>query len=118
VIAGGIGSCQISVLLRHQRAEVADLRAHVAVGQLEPGAGEGVGELVRILAEALARSSRRPGRPQRQSSVVSIVGTRFFDWIVRVRDVGLRLRPSAATAARRPGSWSAPIRKSNRFSKK
>ena len=32
-------------LLRHQRAEVAHDRAHVAVGELEPGAGEGVGEL-------------------------------------------------------------------------
>jgi hypothetical protein len=29
----------------HHRAEVAGARAHVAVGQLEPGAGEGVGEL-------------------------------------------------------------------------
>jgi hypothetical protein len=34
------------LLGRHQRAEVAGARAHVAVGQLEPGAGEGVGELV------------------------------------------------------------------------
>ena len=37
---------------RNLRAEVARARAHVAVGQLEPGAGEGVGELVRILEEA------------------------------------------------------------------
>jgi hypothetical protein len=29
----------------HQRAEVARDRAHVAVRELEPGAGEGVGEL-------------------------------------------------------------------------
>jgi hypothetical protein len=48
----GIGSCQISVFLRHQRAEVARDRPHVAMGQLEPGAGEGVGELVGILVEA------------------------------------------------------------------
>jgi hypothetical protein len=39
-------------LLGDQRAEVAGLGAHVAVGQLEPGAGEGVGELVRVLVEA------------------------------------------------------------------
>jgi hypothetical protein len=37
---------------RHFRAEIADPRAHVAVRQLEPGAGEGVGELVRVLEEA------------------------------------------------------------------
>ena len=39
-------------LLRHQRAEVAHERAHVAVRELEPGAGERVRELVRILEEA------------------------------------------------------------------
>ncbi|MDQ1094063.1 hypothetical protein QE400_003476 [Xanthomonas sacchari] len=37
---------------RHVRAEVARTRAHVAVGQLEPGAGEGIGELLRVLQEA------------------------------------------------------------------
>ncbi len=37
---------------RDFRAEVADLGTHVAVGQLEPGAGERVGEGLRILVEA------------------------------------------------------------------
>ena len=37
---------------RHFRAEVARARAHVAVRELEPGAGEGVGELVGVLEEA------------------------------------------------------------------
>ena len=40
------------LLGRNLRAEVAGARAHVAVRQLEPGAGEGVGELVGILEEA------------------------------------------------------------------
>ena len=39
-------------LLRNQRAEVARDRPHVAVGQLEPRAGEGVRELVGVLQEA------------------------------------------------------------------
>ena len=39
-------------LLRDLGAEVARDRAHVAVGQLEPGPGERVGELVRVLEEA------------------------------------------------------------------
>ena len=34
------------------RAEIADLRSHVAMGELEPGAGKGVGELIGILIEA------------------------------------------------------------------
>ena len=39
-------------LLRYERAEIAHARAHVAMGELEPGAGEGVRKLVRILHEA------------------------------------------------------------------
>jgi hypothetical protein len=39
-------------LLRHQRAEIARDRAHVAVRELEPGAGKGVGELFRMLEKA------------------------------------------------------------------
>src|SRR5690606_9043756 len=39
------------VLGRHFRPEVARLRAHVAVDQLEPGAGERVGKGLRIVAE-------------------------------------------------------------------
>ena len=37
------------LLLRDFRPKVTGSRSHVAMGQLEPGAGEGVGELVRIL---------------------------------------------------------------------
>ena len=37
---------------RHLGAEVAGARTHVAVRELEPGAREGVGELVRVLHEA------------------------------------------------------------------
>ena len=37
--------------LGHVLAQVAVARAHVAVGQLEPGAREGVGELVRVVLE-------------------------------------------------------------------
>ena len=39
-------------LLRHERAEVARDRAHVAVRELEPGAGKRVRELVGMLVEA------------------------------------------------------------------
>ena len=37
--------------LRHQRAEVTSTRAHVAVGQFEPGAGKGISEFLRVLVE-------------------------------------------------------------------
>ena len=50
-VTAGSGSCQSSVSARDLRAEVAGDRAHVAVGQLEPRAGEGVRELVRVLQE-------------------------------------------------------------------
>jgi hypothetical protein len=46
------------VFLRHIRADVARLRAHVAVGQLEPGAGEDLGKVLRVLVNA----RRSPGR--------------------------------------------------------
>jgi hypothetical protein len=39
--------------LGHLGAHVAGARAHVAVGQLEPGLGEGEFELLRVLEEAL-----------------------------------------------------------------
>ena len=39
-------------LLRHERAEIARDRAHVAVRELEPRAGKRVRELIRILVEA------------------------------------------------------------------
>ena len=38
--------------LRHIRAEITGTRPHVAVGELEPGTGEGVGELVGVGQEA------------------------------------------------------------------
>jgi hypothetical protein len=59
----------------HLRPEVADIRAHVAVGELEPGPGEGIGELLRVL-----RNQRlvilRVGRiaPSAAMSVVNIIG--------------------------------------------
>ena len=61
VIDGGNRVLPDQHFLRHQRAEVAGTRAHVAVGQLEPGAGEGVGELPSGSGGSGARSSRRPG---------------------------------------------------------
>ena len=48
------------LFLRHQLAEVARDRAHVAVRQLEPGAREGIGELLPGWPGSGARSSRRP----------------------------------------------------------
>ena len=45
VVDGGDGVLPDQLFLGNQRAEVADDGAHVAVGELEPGAGEGVGEL-------------------------------------------------------------------------
>ena len=44
VVDGGDGILPDEDFLGNQRAEVADDGAHVAVGELEPGAGEGVGE--------------------------------------------------------------------------
>ena len=40
------------LFLRHIRAKVADLRPHIAMRQLEPSAGEGIGELIRVFQEA------------------------------------------------------------------
>ncbi|CAH0051098.1 unnamed protein product [Clonostachys solani] len=40
------------LLLRNLRAQVEDARTHVTVGELEPGAGEGIVELVWVLEEA------------------------------------------------------------------
>ena len=51
--AGGNRVLPDQVLGRDFRPEVADLRAHVAVGQLEPGAGEGVLERLMVVAELL-----------------------------------------------------------------
>ena len=48
VIHGGDRVLPDEFFLRNFRAEVASARAHVAVGQLEPRAGEGIGELVGV----------------------------------------------------------------------
>src|ERR1035441_5225506 len=45
------GSLPDQSFLRHQRAEIARDRAHVAVRELEPGAGECIGELIRVFVE-------------------------------------------------------------------
>ena len=70
---------------RDLRAEVALDRAHVAVGQLEPGAGERVRELVRVLLEAArdrlvdrVEAQREVGRQHRRRAPLGAV--------VRVRD--------------------------------
>src|SRR5262249_56313149 len=39
-------------LLRHQRAEIARDRTHIAMRELEPPAGKSVRELIRVLLEA------------------------------------------------------------------
>ena len=62
MIDGGNRVLPDQLFLRHQRAEVARDRPHVAVRELEPGAGEGVGELRRDARGSAARSSRRRGR--------------------------------------------------------
>ncbi len=52
VIDRGDGVLPDELFGRDFRAEIARARTHVAVRQLEPRTGEGVGELVRILVEA------------------------------------------------------------------
>ena len=52
MIDGGNGVLPDQRFLGHQRAQVAGERAHVAVRQLEPGAGERVGELIRVFKKA------------------------------------------------------------------
>ena len=96
-------------LLRNERAEVAHDRTHVAVGQLEPRAGEGVGELVRMLVEAprdlLVRRIEAAARGRSSASMGACASTgRAASGTCR------RRRPSASTDRRRPGSSSAPIR--------
>ena len=106
----GTGSCQISSSAGHLRAEVAGARPHVAVGELEPGAGEGVGEGVRVLEEAprdLLVGRVRPqrdvgGQHRRRAALASCRGRRG--------SCRRRRRSSASTGGRRPGSWSAPTR--------
>ena len=83
-------------LLRHLRPQVARDRAHVAVRQLEPRPGEGVGELLRVLVEA-ARDLR-VGRIEAQRQVRRQHPGR--DLLRRV--VGVRDRIGTGTVLRRP----------------
>ena len=75
--------------LRHQRAEVARDRAHVAVRELEPGPRERVGELVRILQEA--PRDLLVGRVEAQRQVGGQHGRHMLlRRVVGVRDRGFR----------------------------
>ena len=51
--ARGDGVLPDQVFSRHFRADVANLRTHVAVGQLEPSAGKDFGEVLGVFVEAL-----------------------------------------------------------------
>ena len=73
---------------RHFRAEIARARAHVAVGQLEPGAGEGVGERLRILVEAARNRLVNRIHAQREIGRGHDGGD-FLRWIVRGRGEAL-----------------------------
>ena len=96
--------------LRNPRPEVARAGPHVAVEQLEPGPGESVGELVRMLVEALR--DRRVDRIHLQRQVRRQHHRRVpLRRVVRVRHGALAPRDSSAsTASRRRGSSSAPTR--------
>ncbi len=52
VVHGGDRVLPQQVFLGHQCAEIADLGPHVAVRELEPGTGEGVGKVLRVGEEA------------------------------------------------------------------
>ncbi len=112
------GSCQISVFCGTSRAEVARARAHVAMRQLEPGAGERVSELIGILVEA--PRDLFVGRVEAQGEGPSSA------WSARGASTGREHREPcrAGTVFRLPllrtggALRSAPIRSSNRFSKK
>ena len=72
------------LFLRHIRAKVADLRPHIAMRQLEPGAREGIGQLIRVLQEA---TRNRPiGRVQLHRHI-----RRGHDWRVALGGV-MRIR--------------------------
>ena len=83
-------------LLRDLRAEVALDRAHVAVGQLEPGPGEGVRELVRVLQEAPRDRLVDRVEPQRE------VGRQHRRGVGRRRVVGVRHGAGPAAVLRHP----------------
>ncbi len=78
VIDGRDGVLPDQFFGRNFRAEIAGARAHVAVGQLEPGPGEGLGELVGMLVEA--SGDRLVDRVEAQGQVaVVIIGADFLD---------------------------------------
>ena len=52
VIDGGNRVLPDQLFFRHQRAQIARPRTHVAMRQLEPGARKGLGQLLRVLQEA------------------------------------------------------------------
>ncbi|MGY4499848.1 hypothetical protein ACVWYH_003779 [Bradyrhizobium sp. GM24.11] len=86
-------------LLRHQRAEVALNRTHVAVGELEPGAGERVRELIGIFEEAARdlligriHAQREVGRQHRRAMLLRLVER------IRNDRVGILGRPLVRTA--------------------
>ncbi len=66
VVHGGQGVLPDQDLGRHFGAQVAGARAHVAVGELEPGAREGIGELVGVCQEAARDLLVGRVHPQRQ----------------------------------------------------
>ena len=76
-------------LFRHERPEIARARTHVAVRELEPGAGKRVRELVRMFVEA--PRDLLVGRVEPQREVRRQHGRHMLLRIVEgVRDVGLR----------------------------
>ncbi len=96
VIAGGDRILPDQLLGRYLGAEVAGARAHVAVGQLEPGPGEGVGELIRVLVAAPGNRFVDRVHPQGQ------VGGGRDRRVPGGGIVGIRHAVGAGTAAGRP----------------
>ncbi len=99
VVDGGNGVLPDQLLLGNQGAEVADDGAHIAMGELEPGASEGVGELGGVGLEALA--DRFVGGIELECEVRGEHhGQMLLVLDVRVRDVGFLVHgvPLPATA--------------------
>src|SRR5579875_408050 len=89
-------------LLRNEWAEIARDRAHVAVRELEPGAGECVGELVRVFVEAARDFLIRRIEAQGQIGGEHR-GDAFFRVIERVRYVCLAILGSPLLRSRGTG---------------
>ncbi len=84
VVHGRNGVLPDQVFGRHLGPEVAGARAHVAVGELEPGAGERVGKFLRVLVEAARDLLVGRIEAQRQ------VGRRHHRRVLLRRVVGVR----------------------------